>query len=266
MPDADSTTQPSRFDVDGVGLAYEEAGSGAATPLVFIHGWTANRHRWDHQFEHFAKSRRVLRLDLRGHGESDTPTERYSIDGLAADVRRLLDDRGIDRFIPIGHSMGGMIAQTLTLAQPERVERLVLVGSVSQMVYSRSRGLVMAASKSVPYNTFVAINIQRAFKRGYPKELIRKYIADSQATPRHVVMSCYDAMREFDVLDRVREIQVPVLIVHGRHDIQFPPAQAERIAANCANATVKILDTGHECPIENPGAVTEAIETFLAAP
>ena len=265
MTDADSTTQPSRFDVDGVGLAYEEAGSGEATPLVFIHGWTANRHRWDHQFEHFAKSRRVLRLDLRGHGESDTPTERYSIDGLAADVRRLLDDRGIERFIPIGHSMGGMIAQTLTLAQPERVERLVLVGSVSQMVYSRSRGLMMTLSKSVPYNTFVAINIQRAFKRGYPKELIRQYIAASQATPRHVVMSCYDAMREFDVLDRVREIQVPVLIVHGRHDIQFPPAQAKRIAANCAKATVEIIDTGHECPIENPQAVTEAIEKFLTS-
>ncbi|HZU55773.1 MAG TPA: alpha/beta hydrolase [Actinocrinis sp.] len=264
MTDAGSTTQPSRFDVDGVGLVYEDAGSGAATPLVFIHGWTANRHRWDHQFEHFAKSRRVLRLDLRGHGESDKPVERYSIDGLAADVLRLLDDRGVDRFIPVGHSMGGMIAQTLALAHPERVERLVLVDSVSQMVYSRSRGLVMTLSKSVPYNTFVAINIQRAFKPGYPKELIKQYIAASQATPRHVVMSCYDAMRGFDVLDRVREIQVPVLILHGEHDIQFPPAQARRIAANCANAKVEIIDTGHECPVENPQAVTDAIEAFLA--
>ena len=266
VTDAHSATQPSRFEVDGTGLAYEEAGSGDATPLVFIHGWTANRHRWDHQFEHFAESRRVLRLDLRGHGESDKPVERYSIDALADDVRRLLDARGIDRFIPIGHSMGGMIAQKLTLAQPERVERLVLVGSVSQMVYNRSRGLVMTLSKSVPYNTFVAINIQRAFKPGYSKELIKQYIAASQATPRHVVMSCYDAMREFDVLDRVREIQVPVLIVHGRHDIQFPPAQARRIAANCANAKVEILDTGHECPVEDPQAVTDAIEAFLAEP
>lgn len=270
VTDAGSTTQASRFDMDGVALAYDDAGgadpnSGQATPLVFIHGWTANRHRWDHQLEHFAKTRRVLRLDLRGHGESDKPDGPYSIDTLAGDVRRLLDDRGVERFIPVGHSMGGMIAQTLALTLPERVERMVLVGSVSQMVYSRARGLTIAASKLVPYNSFVAINIQRAFKPGYPRELIKQYVAASQATPRHVVMSCYEAMREFDVLDRVCEIQVPVLIVHGRHDIQFPLAQAQRIAANCPNATVTILDTGHECPVEDPQAVTDAIEAFLAA-
>ncbi|MBS2961986.1 alpha/beta fold hydrolase [Actinocrinis puniceicyclus] len=263
MTDADSTTQPSRFDVDGVSIAYEEAGAGERTPLVFIHGWTANRHRWDHQFEHFARTRRVLRLDLRGHGESDKPAGQYSIDGLADDVRRLLDARGVGRFIPVGHSMGGMIAQKLALAEPDRVERMVLVGTVSRMVYSRSRGAVIAASKLVPYNSFVAINIQRAFKPGYPKELIRQYVAASQATPRHVVMSCYDAMRDFDVLDQVGDIRAPVLIVHGRHDIQFPPAQVQRIAANCPNATVKLLDTGHECPVEDPQAVTDAIEAFL---
>ena len=50
------------------------------------------------------------------------------------------------------------------------------------------------------------------------------------------------------------------------HDIQFPPAQARRIAANCANAKVEILDTGHECPVEDPQAVTGAIEAFLAEP
>lgn len=270
MTDAGSTTQASRFDVDGVGLAYEDTGAGGQspepTPLVFIHGWTANRHRWDHQLEHFAKTRRVLRLDLRGHGESDKPADGYGIDALADDVRRLLDGRGVDRFIPVGHSMGGMIAQKLALAMPERVERLVLVGTVGRMVYSRARGLTIAASKLVPYNTFVAVNIQRAFKPGYPKELIKQYIAQSQATPRHVVMSCYDAMREFDVLDRVSEIRVPVLILHGRHDIQFPPAQAQRIAANCPNATVRLLDTGHECPVEDSQAVTDAIEAFLAEP
>ncbi len=266
MTDADRTTQASRFDVDGVGLVYDDEGSGQGTPLVFIHGWTANRHRWDHQLEHFAKTRRVLRLDLRGHGDSDKPAGRYSIGGLADDVLRLLDARGVDRFIPVGHSMGGMIAQQIALTRPERVERMVLVDSVSQMVYSRARGAVISASKLVPYNTFVAINIQRAFKPGYPKELIKQYIASSQATPRHVVMSCYDAMREFDVLDRVCEIRVPVLILHGKYDIQFPEAQARRIAANCPSATVKIIDTGHESPVEDPQAVTAAIEELISAP
>lgn len=269
MTDADdttagTTTRTARFDVDGVGLAYDDEGSGDGAALVFIHGWTANRHRWDRQMDHFKSGRRVIRLDLRGHGESDKPVERYSIDGLAEDVRRLLDGRGVERFIPVGHSMGGMIAQKLALAHPDRVERVVLVDSLGRMVYNRGRGLVMTVSKRLPYNRFVAANIQRAFKAGYPREEIRGYIAASQATPRHVVMSCFDAMREFDVLEQAGRIQVPVLLVHGYYDIQFPPREALRLAARCRDAVVKILDTGHESPVEDPAALTAAIEGFLA--
>ena len=268
MTDADRTTaataaQAARFDVDGVGLAYEDEGSGDATPLVFIHGWTANRHRWDHQFEHFKATRRVIRLDLRGHGESDKPRQQYTIPGLAEDVRRLLDDRGVDRFIPVGHSMGGMISQTLALAHPERVERLVLVDSLSRMVYNRARGLAITASKALPYNLFVAINIQRAFKPGYPRAEIRRYISESQATPQHVVMSCYEAMRVFDVLEQARQIQVPALLLHGYYDIQFPPSEALRLASRLPDAVVKIVDAGHELPVEDPQAVTAGIESFL---
>jgi pimeloyl-ACP methyl ester carboxylesterase len=268
MTDAEhssSATAPhsGRFDVDGVGLAYDDEGPGEGTPLVFIHGWTANRHRWDHQFEHFKAGRRVIRLDLRGHGESDKPAQKYSIDGLARDVLRLLDERGVDRFIPVGHSMGGMISQTIALSDPGRVERMVLVDSLGRMVYNRARGAAITASKALPYNTFIAINIQRAFKPGYPRDEIRRYVAASQATPRHVVMSCYEAMRVFDVLERAREIQIPVLLLHGYHDIQFPPAEALRLAARLPDATVKIIDTGHECPVEDPAAVTGAIEAFL---
>jgi 3-oxoadipate enol-lactonase len=260
---AASTTQAARLNIDGVGLAYDDEGSGDGAALVFIHGWTANRHRWDHQMDHFKAARRVIRLDLRGHGESDKPVQRYSIDGLAADVRRLMDDRGVDRFIPVGHSMGGMIAQKLALAHPDRVERVVLVDSLGRMVYNRGRGLVMSVSKRLPYNLFVAANIVRAFKPGFPREEVRGYVAASQATPRHVVMSCFDAMRGFDVLERAGEIQAPVLLVHGLYDVQLPPREALRLAARCRDAVVRILDTGHESPVEDPAAVTAAIEDFL---
>ncbi len=136
-----------RFTVDGAELAYDDEGprDSAPTPLVLIHGWTADRHRWDHQTAHFSPHRRVIRLDLRGHGES-TGAGAPTIDALARDVVALLDHLGVDRFIPVGHSMGGMTAQTLALTHPGRVERLVLVNSIGRMTYSRARGLLMAAS------------------------------------------------------------------------------------------------------------------------
>ena len=69
------------LDVDGVRLAYDDVGRRDGVPLVFIHGWTANRHRWDDQLGHFAGRYRVISLDLRGHGDSDLTPDLYTIGG-----------------------------------------------------------------------------------------------------------------------------------------------------------------------------------------
>ncbi|TQK42591.1 pimeloyl-ACP methyl ester carboxylesterase [Streptomyces sp. SLBN-118] len=250
--------------LDGAALTYDDEGlrDGDGVPLVFVHGWTANRHRWDHQMAHFAPKRRVIRLDLRGHGDSSGSGSR-TIGELAEDVLALLDHLQVDRFVLVGHSMGGMIAQTIALGHPERIERLVLVDSISRMTYSRGRGLLMAASTLAPFKLFVAANIQRAFAPGYPRDEIREYIRASSATSREVVMTCYAAMRGFDVLDRVGEIRTPTLLVHGYHDIQLPVSQMLRMAKAYPNALVRIVDAGHELPVEKPAELTAALESFV---
>ncbi|GHH85912.1 alpha/beta fold hydrolase [Streptomyces capitiformicae] len=253
-----------QLEVDGASLTYDDEGprDGGGVPLVFVHGWTANRHRWDHQMAHFSEKRRVVRLDLRGHGESGVAGVR-TIEELARDVLALLDHLKIERFVLVGHSMGGMISQLIALSHPDRVERMVLVDSISRMTYNRGRGLLMAASTLVPFNLFIAANIQRAFAPGYPREEVRRYIRASAATPREVVMTLYNAMRAFDVLDRVGEIRTPTLIVHGYHDIQLPVSQMLRMAKAFPDAEVRILDAGHELPVEKPAELTSTLDRFL---
>ena len=253
-----------QLEVAGAALTYDDEGprDGDGVPLVFVHGWTADRHRLDHQLEHFSPKRRVIRLDLRGHGESGGAGSR-TIEELARDVLTLLDHLEVDRCVLVGHSMGGMIAQTIALGHPERVERLVLVNSIGRMAYSRGRGLLMAVSTRVPFKLFVAANIQRAFAPGYPREEIREYIRASSATPREVVMTCYSAMRAFDVLDRVGEIRIPTLLIHGYHDIQLPVQQMLRMAKAYPDAEVRIIDAGHELPVEKPAELTATLDWFV---
>ncbi|MFF4020031.1 alpha/beta hydrolase [Streptomyces sp. NPDC001843] len=253
-----------QLEVDGAALTYDDEGprDGDGVPLVFVHGWTADRHRWDHQIAHFAGKRRVVRLDLRGHGQS-TGAGVPTIEELAGDVLALLDHLEIERCVLVGHSMGGMISQTIALSHPERVERLVLVGSISRMAFSRGRGLLMAASTLVPFKLFVAANIQRAFAPGYPRERIKEHIRASAATPREVVMTLYGAMRAFDVLDRVGEIRTPTLLVHGYHDIQLPVKQMLRMATAYPDAVIRIIDAGHELPVEKPAELTAALDRFV---
>ncbi|NUS57858.1 MAG: alpha/beta fold hydrolase [Streptomycetaceae bacterium] len=254
-----------QLEVDGAKLMYDDEGprDADALPLVFIHGWTANRHRWDHQMTHFAERRRVIRLDLRGHGDSTGAGVR-TIAELAEDVVALLDHLEVQRAVLVGHSMGGMIAQTITLDHPERVERLVLVDSISRMTYSRGRGLLMGASTLVPFKLFVATNIRRAFAPGFPREEVRACIKSSEDTPREVVMTLYGAMRAFDVLDRVGEIRVPTLLIHGYHDIQLPVRQMLRMAKAYPDAEVRIIDAGHELPVEKPAELTTALDRFVS--
>jgi pimeloyl-ACP methyl ester carboxylesterase len=206
----------------------------------------------------------VIRLDLRGHGESGGAGVK-TIDDLAKDVLALLDHLGIERCVLVGHSMGGMIAQTIALAHPERVERMVLVNSIGRMAYSRGRGLLMAVSTLVPFKLFVAANIQRAFAPGYPREEVRAYVKSSADTPREVVMTLYGAMRAFDLLDRAGEIRTPTLMIHGYHDIQLPVGQMLRMAKAYPDATVRVLDAGHELPVEKPAELTAAIDAFVTA-
>ncbi|MFJ8942883.1 alpha/beta fold hydrolase [Streptomyces sp. NPDC102395] len=255
-----------QLEVAGAALTYDDEGprDGDAAPLVFVHGWTANRHRWDHQVAHFSERRRVIRLDLRGHGESSGAGVK-TVDELAEDVLALLDHLGVERFVLVGHSMGGMISQTIALAHPERVERMVLVNSIGRMVYSRGRGLLMAVSTLVPYKLFVAANIQRAFAPGYPRDEIRSYVKSSADTPREVVMTLYGAMRAFDLLDRAGEISTPTLMIHGYHDVQLPLRQMLRMAKAYPDATVRVLDAGHELPVEKPAELTAAIDAFVTA-
>lgn len=253
-----------QLELDGAALTYDDEGprDAADAPLVFVHGWTANRHRWDHQTAHFSGRRRVIRLDLRGHGDSTGAGVR-TVAELAEDVLALLDHLEVERFVLVGHSMGGMIAQTIALAHPGRVERMVLVNSIGRMTYSRGRGLLMAASTLVPFKLFVAANIQRAFAPGYPREEIREHVRASAGTPREVVMTLYGAMRAFDVLDRAGEIRMPTLMVHGYHDVQLPVRQMLRMAKAYPDAEVRILDAGHELPLEKPAELTAALERFV---
>ena len=118
-------------------------------------------------------------------------------------------------------------------------------------------------SRLLPFRIFVAMNIRRAFKPGFPSTEVARYVAQAQSTPREVVTACFAAMRRFDMLDRAGELKLPTLILHGFHDVQFPVRQALLLAVHAPDSLVKVLDTGHEAPTEDPQAVTRAIASFL---
>jgi pimeloyl-ACP methyl ester carboxylesterase len=124
----------SRFvDVDGVRVHYQEAGDPSSPALVLIHGFASSTLVWSKVFLRLAsEGYRVIALDMLGFGYSGKPKNgEYTIAGQAKILVRLLDRLGIPRALFIGSSYGGAVAATCALDYPERVEKLVLVGAVS---------------------------------------------------------------------------------------------------------------------------------------
>ena len=106
------------LDRDGVALAYDERGSGDP-PLLLIHGILCNRSHLAPQFDHFSARHRPVTVDLRGHGESGSPDQEYTIDGFADDVGWIAAQLGLDRPVLVGWSLGGIVALAVASDHPD---------------------------------------------------------------------------------------------------------------------------------------------------
>ena len=113
----------------GVRLHYAEEGPANGSPVIMLHGLSDSWFSFSKVMPLLGKRHRVYALDLRGHGNSDKPATGYHMRNLAEDVVAFMDAQKIARATIVGHSMGSFVAQQVALAAPQRVSRLVLVGS-----------------------------------------------------------------------------------------------------------------------------------------
>lgn len=114
---------------DGTRLFYRVRGKGGPT-LVFVHGWCSRQSHWDAQMRHFGRRHRVLSIDRRGHGRSDSPAVGYTAEQHAADLLEVLRKERIRRAVVVGHAGGVPTTLALTCAEPDRVKALVLIDSL----------------------------------------------------------------------------------------------------------------------------------------
>jgi pimeloyl-ACP methyl ester carboxylesterase len=112
------------------GFLYVEDGGTGDIPVVFLHSFGGSTEHWNNQREHLETTRRVVAFDFRGNGRSDPAAEnRYNPEALADDLAAVADSLKLERFVLVGHSMGGAVAVAYTAAHRERVAGLVLAGA-----------------------------------------------------------------------------------------------------------------------------------------
>jgi 3-oxoadipate enol-lactonase len=253
----------------------EAASPRRETPVVLIHGHSADLRLWEPQVGRLLHAGyRVVRYDVRGHGRSTVPTTGYSWEHYQADLRALLDHLRLERAHLAGISMGGAIALQFALEEPERVASLALLDSaLPGFSYSpefeddveRLRAAVRAEG---PRAALERIWLPHPIFDG-----VRRH-PEAFAALQHMILD-YPAADYLDeaeyapperpAIDRLQEVQAPALVVAGELDLPDFLIIADILAESLPRARKLIVpDAGHLPSLERPELVNEALLSFLA--
>ncbi len=270
-----------QVDLGHVQLSIAEAGAGHR-PLLLVHGFTGAKEDFTPWLDRLADvGWHAVAPDLRGHGASSKPTadSAYSFDILADDVLGLADALGWERFVLLGHSMGGMVAQFMARNAAARLEGLILMDTShgpldnldpdlvrAAVSIVRARGMdglaEVMAERDGPLETAAHRRLV-AEEPGYAEFEDRKFRATSPALYAAMAPEFVTTTDRLDSLRKLPE-SLPVLVIVGEQDQPFL-GPSQRMAAGVGRGALEIIpDAGH-CPqFENPDAWWNALAGFLA--
>jgi 3-oxoadipate enol-lactonase len=263
-----ASTQPSRASSAGAEIAYEVVGSGP--PVLLIQGLGYGGRGFGPAIELLAEDFTVALFDNRGFGASDVPAGPYTVAELADDAAAVLDAAGFERAHVVGASLGGMVAQELALARPERVDRLVLActtpgGAGSHAMPERTVALIAQVPQLDPD---VALRRLVENSLGQPTpELVEEVLAYRRAHPPDTAgwMAQAAAGAGHDALDRLGDIKAPTLVVTGSADAVVDPRNSELLAERIPDARLERLDgCGHLLFWERPEEFAELVRGFFS--
>lgn len=238
-------------------LHFTESKGKGVPPLILIHGAGGTRLHWPPELRRLP-DRRVLAVDLPGHGQSEGPSCPTVADFAAALVS-LLDALSIRQVIIGGHSMGGAIAQTFALDYPDRAAGLILVGTGARL---RVAPQILDGVKADFAGTVDTI-IQWSFSPTAPKTLTRPARQRLLEVKPEVLLSDYAACNAFDAMTRVNQITCPTLVLVGSDDKMTPEKYSRYLVEQIAGAQMRVFPgAGHMLPLERAAEMTPAVQAF----
>jgi pimeloyl-ACP methyl ester carboxylesterase len=253
-------TMPFARTSDGVEIAYQVAGAGPTT-VLFMHGWAGSGSYFNETLEHLDRMRlRAITFDFRGHGDSQL-ADAYGLDELTADTIAVADAAQAAQVVLVGFSMSGKFAQHVSAVHRDRVLGQILVAGCPTGEMPLPPELLAdwyacagnAERMAVLAEPFMTQPVARETLEEFGRQAARVPLAALQGTLEAAMFTSFEA------------VPVPTLVLGGLHDTMFAPdMMSEGVAAAIPGATLKLLDCGHEIPIEQPLEFAALIDAFVA--
>ncbi|HEY0381582.1 MAG TPA: alpha/beta hydrolase [Candidatus Elarobacter sp.] len=267
--------------IDGRRIGYDDSGGGGV-PVVLLHGFPLDRSVWDEQVAALtAAGGRVIGVDLRGCGESESSDGPALMEALAGDVAGVLDALHVERAALVGHSIGGYVALAFFRMYEERVAGLALVASHVAEDASRNANAdpaqrTLAAGRDTLVERLARENTMDAAVESYlpryfapsvyrerPELVERTRALMVKQSPRGCAQLVRGMKERLDSHDLLEDVRVPALVIAGADDAYLKPETLRATAAAIAGAAFVQLDgVGHLPMFEAPKQTADALAGF----
>jgi len=254
-------------DSQGVRIAYDVRGEGE--PLALIMGLGYGRWGWEPVLEPLAAGYRVITFDNRGYGDSDAPPGPYTAAQLAGDTLAVLDAVGVERAHVVGASLGGAVAQELALRHGGRIEKLVLMATMSGVsnMHPLPAPTLALMAEAPTLDPAVAVRrfVENALEPEPDPAVVERIVAIRVAKPPDPAGWAAQAgiWATFDVWEELPRIEAPTLVVQGEGDVVVDPRNAALLAERIPGAELRMVPGGHLFFWNRPDALVSLLAEFL---
>jgi len=271
------TLEPAFLNRGGVRLAHFELGPEApqSPPLVLVNGWTGDHGIFTPQIVHFGQTRRVVAVDLRGHGVSDAPEQEYTMAGFADDIAWQCAQLGLKKPVVIGHSLGGAVALELCGRYPDLASGMVMIDSIvmapAALRDSPDLRRLLAGIGGPDYR---AVSKANAWEIGcdFDDPARRKMIYDSYILPpceKIPQQAAYSAIKNFtqnyDPTPAAEACKIPMAYISADVALVNMARDLGRLKELCPQLVeAKTMLAGHFNTIEVADQVNAMLDRFLA--
>ena len=250
---------------NGQSLGYVEAGGGAATPIVFLHGVGSDKSVWHPQLDHLGKTRRAIAFDYPGYGDSDRAPEGTTRDDYAAAILSAMEALTVTQAHICGLSLGGVVAIAMAHHALERCASLILADSFAfhpdgRAIYERS----VAGSRDLPAMAEARVDVLLA--QPADPDVRREVVETMSRIEPAAYRIGAEAVWLADERGRAAAIGVPTLVLCGTEDKITPPDLSDELASLIGRARMEVIQAaGHLTNLEQPQEFNRIVSAFIRA-
>ena len=234
--------------------------------MLFSHALGLDHHSWEAEANRLSDRYHVIRIDTRGHGQSDTPPDPYTLEKIGSDVIAVAEQLGLTRFHAVGLSLGGLTTLWLAIHHPERLLSATYCNTAARLGDDQLwRERIAAVSEGM--GAIVDTVLPRFFTpdgAARDRSLVERARHTFLSTDPRGYAGCCAVLRDADLGPDVRDIEVPSLILGGAEDLATPPAESRWLHEHIPGSELVLIEgAAHISNLERPEVFGDALERHL---